>query len=334
MKKIALLLVFFAIGLQAVLAQTREISGTVTSAEDGGTIPGVSVSVKGTTLGTVTDMDGNFRLRIPQDAQTLMFSFVGMLTQEVAISNQSFFRISLVAETIGVDEVVVVGYGTQSVRRMTTSVSSVSENEIQNVPVANVAQALSGKISGVQVSSTSGRPGAPVLMAIRGRSSIAAGNDPLIVIDGVPIANTQDLYNTTMGQGFSPLANINPDDIASIDVLKDAAAAAIYGSRGSNGVILITTKKGKPNEQSSITFSTYYGVQSIIKERELLGASDYRQMYNDALVNSGGQPFFTAAQISNPEHDVNWIDQIKKDNPIHCCPVNRNICNFSFLTVS
>ncbi len=315
MKKFALLLAFFAFGFQVLWAQTKEISGTVTSAEDESVIPGVSVSVKGTTLGTITNTDGKYVIKVPPDATTLVFSFVGMKTVELAI-DRNVINTELNSEAIGVDEVVVVGYGTQTTRRVTTSVSSVSEKQIKNIPVVNVAQALTGKISGVQISSTSGRPGSPVLMAIRGRSSIAAGNDPLIVIDGVPISNTQDLYNTVIGQGFSPLANINPEDIESIDVLKDAAAAAIYGSRGSNGVIIITTKKGKTNEKSSITFNAYYGIQSIIKEKDLLNASEYRQMYNEAKESIGEQPLFSQEQIDNPDADINWVDEIKRDSPI------------------
>jgi len=317
MKKVLLALSFVMVfGLGAIFAQTRTITGTVTGSDDGMPIPGASVFVKGTTIGTVTQANGAYSLSVPQDAQTLVVSFVGMETQELEIAGRSLVNIALKSSAIAMDEVVVVGYGTQSVRRMTTSVASVTASSIENVPVANVAQALSGKMAGVQVASTSGRPGSPILMAIRGRSSIAAGNDPLIVVDGVPISNTQDLYNTGMGQGFSAMANLNPDDIASIDVLKDAAAAAIYGSRGSNGVVLITTKKGKLNEKSNIVFSTYYGTQSIIKERDLLNASEYRQMYNEARASLGQAAMFTEEAVNNPPHDVDWLDVIMRDKPI------------------
>ncbi|WP_026473327.1 SusC/RagA family TonB-linked outer membrane protein [Alkaliflexus imshenetskii] len=317
MKKVLLALSFVVVcGLSALTAQTRTITGTVTGSDDGMPIPGASVFVKGTTVGTVTQVNGSYSLNVPADAQTLVFSFVGMQTQEQPIAGRTVLDAILISDAIRMDEVVVVGYGTQSVRRVTTAVASVSAEQIENMPVANVAQALSGRMAGVHVAATSGRPGGNVLMAIRGRSSIAAGNDPLVVIDGVPISNTQDLFNTNIGQGFSPLANLNPDDIASIDVLKDAAAAAIYGSRGSNGVILITTKKGSLKEKSSVTFSSYYGVQSLVNERKLLGASDYRRMYNDAQIAAGNAAVFTESEIINPTYDVNWIDEIKKDSPV------------------
>ncbi|ASB50024.1 SusC/RagA family TonB-linked outer membrane protein [Alkalitalea saponilacus] len=317
MKKVLLALSFVMVfGISALFAQTRTITGTVTGSDDGMPIPGASVFVEGTTIGTVTQVDGSYSLNVPQDAEVLVFSFVGKQTLRENIAGRSVINVFLVAEAVTMDEIVVVGYGTQSLRRVTTSIANVSAQDIENVPVANVAQALAGRMAGVQVSSTSGRPGSPVMMAVRGRSSIAAGNEPLIVIDGVPISNTQDLYNTSIGQGFSPLANLNPDDIASIDVLKDAAAAAIYGSRGSNGVVLITTKRGRLNEKSSITFNSYYGVQSIINERKLLGASEYREMYNESRSSIGEEPLFTNEQVVNPPHDVNWIDEIKRSSSV------------------
>ena len=313
-KLICLSVVLAFIGLQNVFAQVTTVTGVVTSAEDGLSIPGVSVIIKGTTIGTTTDIDGRYSLSVPVDGKILMFSFVGMQTLEIEI-NSSAINVEMQTESIGVDEVVVVGYGTQSTKRVTTSVSSVKADVLQNVPVASVTQAMQGKMSGVQVTTTSGRPGAPIAMSIRGRSSISASNEPLYVIDGMPISNSQDLYNTSIGQGVSPMANINPDDIESIDVLKDAAAAAIYGSRGSNGVVLVTTKRGTKTNKSNIVFNAYYGIQSPINEKNLLNASDYRRMYNEARINNGESATYTEDQILNPEHDVDWMKETQRDAP-------------------
>lgn len=317
MRKLFLLLtmIVFA-GSQLLWAQTKTITGTITGKDDGMPLPGVSIVVKGTTIGIVSDGSGKYSLNVPADAQKLVYSFIGMKSVEMTIANQNVINVQMISDAVDVDEVVVVGYGTQSTKRVTTSVVSVKADAIQNIPVADVSQALQGKLSGVQVAATSGRPGGAMAMSIRGRSSISASNDPLYVIDGVPISNSQDLYNTGIGQGFSPMANINPDDIASIDVLKDAAAAAIYGSRGSNGVVLITTKKGAAKDKSNIVFSSYYGIQSIIKEKKLLNASEYRQMYNEAKLSVGESAAYTSEQINNPEHDVDWLDVIQQSSPI------------------
>ena len=268
MKKIALLLAFFAIGLQVLMAQTKEISGTVTS-DDGGAIPGVSVSVKGTTLGTITDMDGAYRLKVPQDAKVLVFSFVGMSTQEAVIGAQTKIDIKLKSDNIAVDEVVVTALGiTREKKSLGYSVQEVTGDEINSKKSDNFVTSLSGRVSGIQVKNNTNFGGSTNVI-IRGSSSLTGNNQALFVVDGIPIdnSNTNNSGQLTGRNGYdygNSAADINPNDIESISVLKGAAATALYGSRATNGVILITSKKGKATGMkspkvklsSNVTFST------------------------------------------------------------------------------
>jgi TonB-linked SusC/RagA family outer membrane protein len=249
MKKIVLLLAFFAIGLNAVLAQTKEITGKVTSADDGGSIPGVSVSVRGTTLGTITDMDGMYRLKVPQDAKTLVFTFVGMASQEVAIGSQTTINVKLVSENIAVDEVVVTALGiTREKKSLGYAVQDVKSDELTKSAQSNVISSLNGKVAGVQISQAGGQIGASSRVVIRGNSSFG-DNQPLIVVDGIPVSNNQQMQNAVdFGSG---LYDINPEDIESVSVLK-GGSAALYGMRAGHGVILITTKSGK-SKQKGVT---------------------------------------------------------------------------------
>lgn len=247
MKKIYLLLAIFAIGLQSVLGQTREITGTVTSAEDGGSIPGVSVSVKGTTLGTITDLDGKFILKAPQSAKTLVFSFVGMQTQEAAISGNTV-NVTMQPDVVGINEVVVTAMGiAREKKSIGYSATSVGGEQIASAKTTNPLAALSGKVAGVDISASQ-TPGGTQNIAIRGFSSFG-NNQPLYVVDGVVITNTQSRTGTNglnsqsdYGSGINAL---NPNDIENITILKGSAASANYGSRAAQGVIMITTKSGK-----------------------------------------------------------------------------------------
>ena len=269
MKKIALLLAFFAIGLQVLMAQTKEISGKVTSADDGVTLPGVSVSVKGTTLGTITDMDGAYRLKVPQDTKVLVFSFVGMKSEEVQVNGQSVVNVKLSPENIAVDEVVVTALGiSREKKSLGYAVQEVAGADINNVKSDNFVTSLSGRVSGIQVKNNTNFGGSTNVI-IRGSSSLTGNNQALFVVDGIPIdnSNTNNSGQLTGRSGYdygNTAADIDPNDIESISVLKGAAATALYGSRATNGVILITTKKGKATGSnmpqvrlsSNITFST------------------------------------------------------------------------------
>ena len=221
--------------------QSETITGKVVD-EAGLGMPGVNVVVKGTSVGTTTDAEGAYRLSVTteQAAGTLVFSFIGYAAQEQPINNRSTINVSMVADISELTEVVVVGYGTQEKRDVTSAISTVNGEAIATIPVPNAMDAMKGQIAGVDVLQNGGRPGQAPTITIRGRRSLTASNDPLFVIDGIP-----------MTAGTSTIADFNPADIASVEVLKDAASQAIYGSRGSNGVILVTTKRGRPGSHPS-----------------------------------------------------------------------------------
>lgn len=272
MKRITLLLMYFVIGLQVLWAQTREIQGRVTSEEDGSSMPGVSVAVKGTTLGTITDVDGAFRLRVPENTQTLVFSFVGMASKEVTIGDQTTINVTLTPENIAVDEVVVTALGiSREKKALGYSVSEFSREALEDVQVLDASTALQGKVAGVSISPSSGAPGASTRVLVRGVSSLTGSNQPLYVIDGVPINNeftrgnsTEAATSATRTIDFGNAASdINPDDIESISVLKGAAATSLYGARAANGVILIKTKGGAKNKNLSVDFSTSYALTEV-----------------------------------------------------------------------
>jgi len=261
MKKIALLLAIFAIGLQSVFAQTKEITGTVTSAEDGLSIPGVSVSVKGTTMGTITDLDGQYTLRVPQDAATLVFSFVGMQSQEVAIVGTTI-DVVMGADVVGINEVVVTALGIKrSQKSIGYAAASVGSEELTKTRNSDIMSSVSGKVAGVQISTSSSDPGASNSVIIRGVTSLGGSNQPLYIIDGVPLTNNASSSSSLdNGYDFGNAANlVNPDDVDNITILKGASATALYGSRASNGVVLITTKDGSGKARidfnSSVEFS-------------------------------------------------------------------------------
>ncbi|RYF52487.1 MAG: SusC/RagA family TonB-linked outer membrane protein, partial [Cytophagaceae bacterium] len=239
--------------------QSTPVSGKVVGA-NGEAIPGANVVVKGTSTGTSTNAQGNFSLNAPSDG-TLVISSLGFVSQDVAIGRRSQLTVTLAEDRKALEEVVVVGYGTQRKSDVTGSLSSVTAKEIKSVPVTGVGQALQGRAAGVQVTQASNAPGGGVTIRIRGGNSINAGNEPLYVIDGFPVYNESG-------------ANLNPNDIESMEILKDASATAIYGSRGANGVVLITTKRGKSG-QNRIEFETYYGVQQVRKKLPLLNATQY-----------------------------------------------------------
>ena len=260
--------------------QEKKVLGKVTD-PTGAPIPGASVVVKGTTTGTTSDANGNFNFSIPDNAEVLTFSFVGMRSQEITIGNNATFNVTLSEEAIGVDEVVVIGYG--SIRRSdaTGSLAVIGSNDFNRGPVSSPDMLLSGHIAGVQVTTNNGQPGANTSVRIRGVNSISASSEPLYVIDGMPVDNSRAttnvggdaaLSNTTM----NPLTMISPNDIESMTVLKDASATAIYGSRGANGVILIKTKGGVEGI-TSVSYSGSVGVSQVSKKIDVLTADQYRQ---------------------------------------------------------
>jgi TonB-dependent starch-binding outer membrane protein SusC len=290
------------------------VAGRVTQA-NGEALPGVTVRVKGGTTGTATDADGRYSLTVPAGSK-LVFSYIGFMSKEVeATVAGASFDIVLDADAQALNEVVVVGYGTQNRRELTTSVVSVGARAIERQPVAGFDQALQGQAAGVQVSAPSGAPGAGINIQIRGISTVNLNSSPLYVIDGVPVLPTYDREIGVGNQRPNPLNTLNPADIESIDILKDGAAAAIYGLRASNGVVVITTKHGKAGK-AQVTFSTYVGVQKIRNKIDLLNSSQFSQLYNEGLVNAGLNPVFTPAQIANPKYNTDWQDEIYRQASI------------------
>ncbi|MFW5761053.1 MAG: SusC/RagA family TonB-linked outer membrane protein, partial [Cyclobacteriaceae bacterium] len=260
-----------------IILQTRTITGKVTSYEDNEGLPGVNVVEKGSSNGTVTDVQGNYSLEV-SDGATLVFSSVGYTQEEVEVGNRSTIDLTMLQDIQQLQELVVVGYGTQQRRDITGSVASVKSEDLQDLPVASVDQGLAGQVAGVQVQQTSGAPGGGVSIRVRGVGSISADTEPLYVIDGFPV-------DRGFNNNVSPLSQLNPNDIESIEILKDAAAAAIYGSRGSNGVVLITTKKGAAGK-AVFNFDFFTGVQEVANKIDMLNAREFVELTNEARNNA------------------------------------------------
>lgn len=254
------------------------VTGLVTDANSGDGLPGVNVLVKGTQRGTTTNQNGEYRMEVPNEETVLVFSFVGYESSEQTVGNRKTLNISLKPDEKLLSEVVVVGYGTQSKRDVTGSIASLNTQSIKDMPVTNIAEGMAGRMPGVLIQQASGAPGSGPSIKIRGLGSISAGNGPLIVVDGQPL-NSGDLIN---GSGLNL---INPNDIESVDVLKDASATAIFGSRGANGVVMITTKRGKAGT-STINFDYYTGIQEVTKTMDMLNAQQFAELGKAAQNNA------------------------------------------------
>lgn len=286
------------------------LTGRVTDAATGEPLPGVNVIVKGTNIGTSTNADGEYQLRVPDNAQILVFQYIGYKNFEVAItSGTANYDVSLEEDVVAFDDLVVVGYGTQQRAEVTGSVTSIRAEEIRSVPVSSFENALQGRMAGVNVAESTGEPGASPQILIRGTGSISAGNDPLYVIDGVPVTNSNKLQPAINTQNPSyqrttanPMSALNPNDIASIEVLKDASSAAIYGSRGSNGVILITTKRGEAGKPQ-INFSGYGGVSTVFNKPSLMNSEELIAYTQDSRNNNYLQDIADGKIPANPNYD-------------------------------
>lgn len=282
-------------------AQGRVVTGTVTSLEDGMGVPGATVLVKGTTIGTATDIDGKYSINIPAGSNVLVFTFVGLISQEVNIGNRSTINVALDADVTALSEVIVTGYGTQPKREVTGAVSSVKGDAIQNLPLQSFDRALQGRAAGVQVRSSNGLPGGAVNIRIRGVGSVNAGNEPLFIVDGVQLNNQS---NASFTQS-NPLAFLNPNDIESMEILKDAASAAIYGSQAANGVVIITTKKGKQGK-AKFEFNAFSGETQPMKFLDVLGGSEWYTMRRNAQINSGSASPEADALNTMGRRPANW----------------------------
>lgn len=306
-----------------VVPVQHNVTGRVTD-DAGNPLEGVTVTVKGTFSAVTTDADGDYSISVQKDGMVLVFTIVGFESAERVIGEQSTLNVSLKASVSDLDEVVVVGYGTQRRSDLTGAVSSMTADNIKQTQVLSPDQALQGKVAGVEVTQTSGQPGASNRIRIRGGNSISAGNEPLYVIDGFPIYNDNSANNT--GAGRSPslnaLATINPSDIVSIEVLKDASATAIYGSRGANGVVMITTKRGKAGI-NNVAFESSFGVQNARRTIPMLNAAEYASFENeiflyqrDVLGQSNRVPVYTDEQIASLGEGTNWQKELFRSAPI------------------
>jgi TonB-linked SusC/RagA family outer membrane protein len=280
MRKLLFLFFLFCGFLLPAVAQQKTITGTVTGSEDNLPIIGATVLIKGTSTGVVTDLNGKYQISAPQGA-TIEIRYVGMKTKEVVVGASAVYDIALEYDLVGVNEVVVVGYGTQIKSKVTGSIAKVDGAVIKNVPVPTIEQALQGKTAGVFIGSVNGKSTGTTNMRIRGSSSITATNQPLFVVDGIPL--TTEALNQA-GASINPLTSINFNDVESIDILKDAASSAIYGSRGANGVVIITTKKGVSGA-TKLNFTIQSGFNEASHRRDFMNADEYIKYFRDAAIN-------------------------------------------------
>lgn len=314
MKKLILLLLLSTVFAVSAFAQQSTITGTVTDGDTGEPLQGVAVVVQGTTIGVSTDIDGEYVIRVPQARNALAFSYLGYVSVTEVIGDRSVINVQLETDLQMLDEVVVVGYGTLSRRQLSSSIGSISARDIEDLSLNTAESALQGRISGVQFTGNSGLVGASNTIRIRGASSITASTTPLIVVDGVPITNPTTSGSASIGDGLgaatglNPLSNLNPADIESYEVLKDAAASAIYGSRGSNGVILITTKRGR-SEDPQINIRTYAGFVNETNRLEMMDGEQFTDIWNQSIINRFGGPI----GFELPTEDIvntDWLDAV------------------------
>jgi TonB-linked SusC/RagA family outer membrane protein len=295
----------------ASFAQNRVITGKVTAASDGSSMPGVNVTLKGSPTGVTTDGDGNYRISVPTGKVTLVYSFIGMLPQEVNVGNRASVNVELAENPTQLTEVVVTGYNSTQKKDILGSITSISPSKFKDIPVAGFDQALQGQAAGVQVTQSSGTPGGGVAVRIRGNTSISASNRPLFVVDGIPVMDEAISGRGFGGQNDNSLSFVNPNDIESMQVLKDASAKAIYGSRAANGVVLITTKRGKNNARTSVTVDAQRGAIDIVKKVDLLNSQELLELQREAVTNAGQDPD-RRGLIAGVTDAVNtdWLDEV------------------------
>lgn len=302
--------------------QKQKVTGIVTDETTGEAIPGASVVIDGTSLGVITNVDGKFSLDIPKPNVTLVVSFMGYTSQRIVLNGQSVLNIKLSPDIKRLDEVVVVGYGTQQKKNLISAVSSVKRKDLENLPVATPQSLMQGRAAGIQIVQNSGAPGSAVTVRIRGTTSINAGNDPLYIVDGVPVESGTLNSISLSGSQTSALSAISPDDIESMEVLKDAGALAIYGSRAANGVILITTKHGKKGS-TSYTFNYYTGIQQDNKNSriKLMNNQQSIDLIQEGRANalSDGVTSLYGFLMPAPDGTIsntNWQDALFRKAPI------------------
>lgn len=292
-------------------AQPRSIRGVVLDM-DKRPLVGTSIKILGTKEGTLSDSQGRFSLLLPKKGPvTLEVTRIGYQTQNIKTSNLDDLRITLIESVAKLNDIVVVGYGTQKKEDLTGSISSIVEADLKKTAVTSPDQALQGRVAGVQVTQNSSAPGGGTTIRIRGGNSIQGGNEPLYVIDGVPVYNDDG----TSGASLNGLSSIDPHDIASMEILKDASATAIYGSRGANGVVIITTKRGLAGH-ADYNVGVYYGTQKVRRKYPLLNATEFADLVNEANTNEGNAPVYSSEEISALGKGTDWQDEIFREAPV------------------
>lgn len=326
-----LLIIVMLFSSTAFAQDETTITGTVTDSNTNNSLPGVNISVKGTTIGTSTGSEGGYSLTVPSLSDTLVFSFIGYRTQEIPINGETEISIQLQQQTLSGEEVVVVGYGTQAKRDLTGSVSQLGPEDLENQGVAtSVDEMISGNSAGIQVIQSGGQPGGGASVNIRGVGSINAGSSPLYVIDGLPIESS-----TISGTGNqvasdpsprNPLSSLNPEDIKSIEILKDASATAIYGSRGANGVVLITTKQGSEGDLQ-IDYNGYFGLQNVHNRLDLLGPVEYQREINEIIDTGNLGEWLPSERVTEiQDGGTDWQDEVFREN----APVQKHNLSLSW----
>lgn len=294
--------ILFGMLLSFMAAAQSNITGSVTD-ESGEPLIGASVLVKGTTVGTITDIDGQFSLAVPAGSDYLEVSFTGFETQEVAIDGRSSVPVVLATSSAALEEIVVVGYGTSSKRNLTDNISKLSAEDIADVPVSNFQSVMAGKAAGVRVTQTNGKVDAGISVRVRGAASVSAGNSPLYVLDGVPLINQNESSN---GAPLNPLLSLSPTEIESIDILKDASSAAIYGARAANGVVLITTKRGRAGK-AQVSFNLSTGTSEATNLVQWLNAAQYVELFTESAANSGwASEAWLNARFDRYSNNTDW----------------------------
>jgi TonB-linked SusC/RagA family outer membrane protein len=302
MRKSLLFSLAFLLMASMAFAQDRTISGKVTSIEDGSPVPGVNIVVKGTTTGTVTDIDGNYNLAVPEGASILVFSFIGLETQEVEIGSRSVIDLQMVSDISQLSEVVVTGYSSVKKSNLTSAISTVKAEDIQSQPIGGIDNLLQGKSPGVQVVAQNGEPGSQAYIRIRGIGSVNASNEPLFIVDGVQLTSTQ--YNA-----------INPNDIKEITILKDAASTSIYGARASNGVVLVTTRNGSEADKPTITYKFQYGQKQMIPNNyDMMNKAEKLRYEVEVGIRTQEDADLIANSLANPETD--WFDVLLQNGVV------------------
>ncbi|MCE7040562.1 TonB-dependent receptor [Dyadobacter sp. CY312] len=343
MKKNLLLILFITLSIcWSSYGQSIIITGKVSSSEDESLLAGATVQEKGSSNGTQTDSEGKYSIQVSSSTSILIFSFVGTVSKEIAVANQSVIDVQLASDTRSLDEVVVTGFGSQIKRDLTGNIAQVKGTEIQNMPVASVDAALQGRAAGVYVNSGSGKLGQAINVRVRGNSSISASSQPLYVVDGMPITTSDQSNN---GGATNPIADINSNDIESIEILKDASAGAIYGSRAANGVVLITTKRGKAGK-TNVSVNYQMGVSEAKRRVDFLNADEYVKFYSQAtatrdridndpddpnywsnyMLGEGGfLEYYSMGTYNTPQQrDYNWQDQAFQKGPMQQLDLQLN----------